>query len=1311
MRHGSTFRWAIRSIIFLTIVIGLTPTFVADCIDEEASDPGFVRIQVTIQSVQGSASIDGDNILFDNEADLTPHVSINGGPWDGGSYIEGDDTPHFQETFEVEVPRGLRVVPIRIRLSDRDLPDESDWIDLDPAGGCEQDIHGDDPDCSLELWFDTCCYSFTGDGTANCPDGICAGGADGHWLGPGDHNEHASIRVAVRMGDRRPVCNEGDVYVESAEFVQVVDQPGFAVSGRGSILRVTFGSTFEGSVNTTVVGNIGDEIGPDATEVLAVTLDHCEVRTENFFVSDPVVVEISRAHYGGKIDPDGILPYTDPCARVNDGSDDANNIDIRPARDLSVLYQRFHYLTDCVLAADCDSFSLLSAADAATEAADADIRIRGFFPAPQLDTIVDPVPLWLPAPDIVLGPRSEIQVLSEAAALLGLDRVVGLVPFNWVDAHGYVTVPVGTIGVSNGKIGPHFVFSESNSGLYGFTPVHELGHTFGLSDEPCSVDDFEIWSLYLCEDEYNAEVFRNRPEGGFQGKGFDVPRGIEAAGTCFMDSDSDAWISNNDFESLVRKMAPGHDPRVLVVTGYVTNAAGGELMAAIGLDDGIPDRVGLTDSPFSLVLRNSSGSVLGEYGIFDDMQGEDEDTDGILEAHEILGDYDDNGVPDRLPVSHPSDVDEDMNGIPDAAERAEFALRIPWPLETASVDLVGPFGAVIHTLVVEAGSPPEIELLEPIGEFRLDPAHAADLLVPVRWRLNGGKGLKAGPVQGVSIAASYDGGATWIPRAHRVSGGAFVIDAHGITEPLAMQLKVVALVNGPAGIDTTAADTDHDGCPDPIDPFPTAPQTVDGDGDGVPDACDRCLQDPDPLQTDADQDGYGDACDADYDQDGLVTPDDDSGGFQPCLGQNVVMNPDCYDRDFDGDGVVTAADGATGFQPLLLRGMPGPSALVPDADSDGVGDLYDCAPASAAEWKVPKDVTGVMVGPSVLGPDHVALSWDSLAASAGPGTVYDLLTGPLSDLAADGGYVSLSCLAGDHAGTAADPVQSPPPLPDGWWYLVRAENACGLGTWGNGTPTPDPRDALETVNCTAPEPALGVFKNDAPDPVQAGGLLTYTITFQNSGNANATNTVITDTVPANTAFVSATGGGVLAGDIVSWSLGTVPAGGSGVVQMAVQVASPLPSGTTITNGAYAIDCDQTGPVNGNSVLTTVVSAPVLGISKSDAPDPVATSGVVTYTISFQNSGNANATGVVVRDTVPAGAVFVSATDGGYLGTGGVVIWNVGLLPAGSAPSVQMAVRAISGSTLTNGTYSIDSDETAPVSGAPVTTTVLPPPTM
>jgi uncharacterized repeat protein (TIGR01451 family) len=271
----------------------------------------------------------------------------------------------------------------------------------------------------------------------------------------------------------------------------------------------------------------------------------------------------------------------------------------------------------------------------------------------------------------------------------------------------------------------------------------------------------------------------------------------------------------------------------------------------------------------------------------------------------------------------------------------------------------------------------------------------------------------------------------------------------------------------------------------------------------------------------------------------------------------------------------------------------------------------------------------------------------------------------------------------------------------------------------NGTLITNPGPSLDT-NETAPAtaapitttvgsaPSLALTMTDSPDPVAAGANLTYTIGYSNNGNANASGVLISAALPASTTFVSATGGGAAGAGTVTWAIGALNAGSNGSVQMVVRVASPLANGTTITRGALSAACNEIATVTGPTITTTVTSAPVLTISAVDAPDPVSAGANLTYTLSYANGGNADATAVVLSDTLPANTTFVSATGGG-VASGSVVTWSLGTLAAGASGSAQMVVRVASplgnGTTITHATYSIDSAQTSPVSGAAVTTTV------
>jgi uncharacterized repeat protein (TIGR01451 family) len=119
-------------------------------------------------------------------------------------------------------------------------------------------------------------------------------------------------------------------------------------------------------------------------------------------------------------------------------------------------------------------------------------------------------------------------------------------------------------------------------------------------------------------------------------------------------------------------------------------------------------------------------------------------------------------------------------------------------------------------------------------------------------------------------------------------------------------------------------------------------------------------------------------------------------------------------------------------------------------------------------------------------------------------------------------------------------------------------------------------------------PTLSV--TDAPDPVAAGGTITYTLTYSNSGTTNLTGVVIQDRLPSDTSFVSATAGGALSNGLVTWTIGALSAGASGSVQMTVRVAASLPAGSVITHGACSIASNETGSVTGPPITTTVAAA-------------------------------------------------------------------------------------------------------------------------
>ncbi|MCI0565143.1 MAG: DUF11 domain-containing protein, partial [Nitrososphaera sp.] len=143
-----------------------------------------------------------------------------------------------------------------------------------------------------------------------------------------------------------------------------------------------------------------------------------------------------------------------------------------------------------------------------------------------------------------------------------------------------------------------------------------------------------------------------------------------------------------------------------------------------------------------------------------------------------------------------------------------------------------------------------------------------------------------------------------------------------------------------------------------------------------------------------------------------------------------------------------------------------------------------------------------------------------------------------------------------------------------------------------------------------PVPNLSLTITDAPDPVKLGNVLTYTMTITSDGTADATNTVVTSDLDSHVQFVSASPGcthdGVNPNGTVTCNLGVMSSGETVSLTITVMVISSpddhlVANTTTVTSDNGAIDCDA---------VTTTVIAPIVGIIKTDHPDPVAVGNVL-----------------------------------------------------------------------------------------------------
>ena len=194
---------------------------------------------------------------------------------------------------------------------------------------------------------------------------------------------------------------------------------------------------------------------------------------------------------------------------------------------------------------------------------------------------------------------------------------------------------------------------------------------------------------------------------------------------------------------------------------------------------------------------------------------------------------------------------------------------------------------------------------------------------------------------------------------------------------------------------------------------------------------------------------------------------------------------------------------------------------------------------------------------------------------------------------------------------------------------------------------------------------------DAPDPVQAGDNVTYSVTVTNSGSSTASNVQVRDQFPGATLVSATSSGGCTGTASVTCGLGTITAGSSASASIVVTSPTTVPAGGTIVNTATS----PPGQSPAANESTTVVS-PSLGTTITDLPDPVTAGNDVQYTLTVTNNGIAAVADAHVVDTLPAGTTLVEANAPGTCTPGsGTVDCALGALAMGASAQAQIVVTS------------------------------------
>ncbi len=207
---------------------------------------------------------------------------------------------------------------------------------------------------------------------------------------------------------------------------------------------------------------------------------------------------------------------------------------------------------------------------------------------------------------------------------------------------------------------------------------------------------------------------------------------------------------------------------------------------------------------------------------------------------------------------------------------------------------------------------------------------------------------------------------------------------------------------------------------------------------------------------------------------------------------------------------------------------------------------------------------------------------------------------------------------------------------------------------------------------------IAVTKTVTDATPTVGESVTFTVTVTNNGPGIGSGVIVGDQVPPGLTLTAATpSAGTYDPGSGNWTLPDLPVGGSQTLRLTTTVDTAAP----ITNGATVRSAAQPDPVMSNNSasqqLNPVAPTVDIAIVKRVSQPGIRVGQQASYTVTATNNGPLPATGVVVRDPLPAQLLaFVSstATQGSY--DPATTLWNVGSLAVGGSADLTIVVRGI-----------------------------------
>ncbi|MCL7765519.1 DUF11 domain-containing protein, partial [Polaribacter sp. Z014] len=280
---------------------------------------------------------------------------------------------------------------------------------------------------------------------------------------------------------------------------------------------------------------------------------------------------------------------------------------------------------------------------------------------------------------------------------------------------------------------------------------------------------------------------------------------------------------------------------------------------------------------------------------------------------------------------------------------------------------------------------------------------------------------------------------------------------------------------------------------------------------------------------------------------------------------------------------------------------------------------------------------------------------------------------------ANGDTATLIITATVNAGTSGDTITN--------------STTAATGDQTDPDTTTDDLEAEITILTDSDIVLTKIVDNATPN---AGDTVTYTVTVTNKGAAVVTGLVVTDALPIGLIVGTGTPSkGTWSSP--AWNVGTL-ASGEEVSIVITAVVGLDQDGAVLTNTVTNTQDQTDSNVTADDASETItVSSSNLVTIKTVSDDTPNEGDTIVYTITVENKGGTDATGVTLTDLLPIGVTYVS-NDQGTAYNKGSGLWTIGSIANGIIATLNITATVDAGTLgdkITNTTSAAVGDQTDP----------------